>query len=104
MSVNGGRLRIIYFIIVSLLIIGYLTYSMRNIYNNHDGLILNQAIPHEYLSLLNLKDTSDVKIVINYTTKYRFPITLIDYKNKYTLIIYKICDSLEISLKKRDSI
>jgi hypothetical protein len=102
MKTKRVRIRIIYYIILIIFIIGYIIYSFRNLHIRSKDLLVNHdtKIPAEYLSLLNLKDTSDIKPVINYVTKYRFPISLVDYKKKYTLIIYKIIDSLDIQITK----
>jgi hypothetical protein len=99
---KSKKIKIAYYVIGGLLVIGYLIYLMTAFYKNKDSLTLTKNYPSEYLSLLNIKDTSEIHPVINYTTKFRFPISLIDYQNKYALIIYKISDSSEnISLTKQ---
>jgi hypothetical protein len=100
MNAKRAKFRIAYFIIVSLGIVGFLIYFILDISHDHDRLILNEDIPSEYLSILKIKDTSELKPLISYNTKYRFPITLMDYKTKYTLIIYKVCDSLAVPITK----
>jgi hypothetical protein len=100
MNAKRAKFRITYFVIVSLGIAGFLIYFVLDIYHDHDRLILNENIPSEYLSIFKIKDTSELKPLISYNTKYRFPITLMDYQTKYTLIIYKISDSLTVPVAK----
>jgi hypothetical protein len=75
------RNRIMYYILIGLYLLGYLIYSSHELIKNSDRLVIDQDSPSsEYLSFLNIGDTSDFKPVINYNPKFRFPISLIDYK------------------------
>jgi len=91
---------IVYYTIIVIVFIGYLFYALRNMADSQNNLLLTKENPLslEYLSLFNLRDTFDMKPLINYITKHRSPISLFDYKKKYTLIIYKICDNFEIPI------
>jgi hypothetical protein len=102
MNYKGRPMRNLYYVFVGIFIVGFVTYYFHNIFNNRDIVTLSQDIPSEYLSILNQNDTSEIKPVITYSSKYRFPITLLDYKQKYTLIIFKISD--QFGIKTTDDI
>jgi hypothetical protein len=96
------RNRIIYYFIIGFFLFGYLIYSSYELFKNFDNLVLNKDLPsNEYLSFLNFGDSSDFKPVINHSSKFRFPISLIDYKKKYTIIIYKLSDSFDNSVSNQ---
>jgi hypothetical protein len=65
-----------------------------------DSLKLSKDIPEEYKSFFNFRDTSLFNIALSYNTKYRAPFSVIDYKTKCTIIIYKITDSITESLQR----
>lgn len=98
MKHKGRLLKIIFFGILFLIAAIYIIQNMRNLHKYHDILLPNSDIPSDYMAFLNPKDSLDVKLRLNYSSKYRYPVCVLDYKNRYRLIIYKIQDSFEFPL------
>lgn len=98
MNFKKNKLKTIYFLVVILGTVWFVTYFVRNIHIDQDTLVINKDAPTEYLSIVDIKDTSELKPKINYVTKYRAPITLLNYKNRYSLIFYKICNNIEVPI------
>ncbi len=98
---KGKKARIVYYVILGILVFYFLIYPFSKFFKiKNDSYIQDHTVPSDYSSLFVTRDTAVLKKITSYSTKYRFPICLFDYKSKYALIVYKISDSINNPLSK----
>jgi len=74
-------------------------FSVKSFYKNgSQNYEVKDSIPQEYLSLIKEADTSKLKFLLSYFSSNRFPISLLDYEEKYTIIIHKLAENISAPL------
>jgi hypothetical protein len=83
----------------------YEFFSTRDSYrNNVKGYDVTDSIPAEYLLMIKKSDSLKIKPVISYFPSNKFPISLFDYNEKYTIIIHKLVKNIFKPLNKNVTI
>jgi len=100
---NKSKSNIPLYITLTLIAVFFLLeyFSLRPFYKNGSpSYEVKDSIPKEYLSLIKEVDTSKLKFLLSYFSSNRFPISLLDYDTKYTIIIHKLAENVSEPLYK----